>query len=179
MGQSPHTSSGVEESDLDSDITERMAIIEKAVRLQMTLGASHLQQVEMAPEAFGLTAASRPGLRSLRKQRNHALHHGLDAEPVSKDAHGPGQVEKLPTVPTPSPTLSATPASTPAPTTEHSEGSDGHDILDVSAAEKEKVSMLLNRTKGWLPNSPASPRKSSGVVVPSTTCLDAARQPSR
>ena len=62
------------DTDFESQILQRMAVIESAIRVQITLGASHLQQVEMAPEAFGLTAASRAPLRRLRLNRNSALH---------------------------------------------------------------------------------------------------------
>jgi len=60
--------------ELESDIEHRLQIVEKAIRLQMTLGATHLQQVEMAPESFGLSAAARGPLRRLRRSRNRALH---------------------------------------------------------------------------------------------------------
>ena len=62
------------DTEFESQILQRMAVIESAIRVQITLGASHLQQVEMAPEAFGLTAASRAPLRRLRLNRNSALH---------------------------------------------------------------------------------------------------------
>ena len=45
--------------------------------MQMTLGAIHLQQVEMAPESFGLSAAARGPVRRLRRGRNRALHSSL------------------------------------------------------------------------------------------------------
>ena len=51
-----------------------MEIVREAIRLQMTLGVTHLQQVEMAPESFGLSAAARGPLRKLRIRRNRALH---------------------------------------------------------------------------------------------------------
>ena len=42
--------------------------------MQDALGASHLQQVEVAPGSFGLSADVRPTIRALRKERNRALH---------------------------------------------------------------------------------------------------------
>ena len=54
-----------------------MAIVEEAIRLQVSTGATHLQQLEMAPEAFGLTAAVREPVRRLRRRRNGALHGAL------------------------------------------------------------------------------------------------------
>ena len=38
------------------------------------MGTSHLQQLEMAPIPFGLTAAARPAIKAIRKRRNAALH---------------------------------------------------------------------------------------------------------
>ena len=38
------------------------------------MGTSHLQEIEMAPRAFGLTAAARPAIRAIRQRRNAALH---------------------------------------------------------------------------------------------------------
>ena len=51
-----------------------MAIVEEAIRLQVPTGASHLQQLEMAPEAFGFTVAVREPVRRLRRWRSGALH---------------------------------------------------------------------------------------------------------
>ena len=53
---------------------QRLAIVEEAIRLQVATGATHLQQLEMTPEAFGLTAAVREPVRRLRRRRNGALH---------------------------------------------------------------------------------------------------------
>ena len=64
-------------TELESDIEHRLEIVEKAIRLQLTLGATHLQQVEMAPESFGLSAAARGPVRRLRRGRNRALHNSL------------------------------------------------------------------------------------------------------
>ena len=64
----------MQDADFEASILERMAVVEKAIRLQMSLGASHLQQVEMAPETFGLPATARTHVRNLRRKRNDALH---------------------------------------------------------------------------------------------------------
>ena len=51
-----------------------MEVIEEALRLQTAVGASHLQQVELDPAAFGLPVAARTPVRRLRRKRNRALH---------------------------------------------------------------------------------------------------------
>ena len=43
-------------------------------RLQDATGASHLQQLEVSPLAYGVASSARPAIRRLRRQRNHALH---------------------------------------------------------------------------------------------------------
>ena len=53
---------------------QRVAIVEEAIRLQVATGATHLQQLEMASEAYGLIAAVREPVRRLRRRRNGALH---------------------------------------------------------------------------------------------------------
>ena len=73
----PTTSLPTDLKELESDIEHRLEIVEKAIRLQLTLGATHLQQVEMAPESFGLSAAARGPVRTLRRGRNRALHSSL------------------------------------------------------------------------------------------------------
>ena len=60
---------------------ERLAIVEEAIRLQVSTGASHLQKIEMAPEAFGLPSAVRAPVRRLRRRRNEALHGELHDKP--------------------------------------------------------------------------------------------------
>ena len=56
------------------DLRERLAAVEAGPRLQVAVGTSHLQQLEMAPSAFGLIAAARPAIKAIRKRRNAALH---------------------------------------------------------------------------------------------------------
>ena len=56
---------------------QRLAIVEEAIRLQVATGATHLQQLEMASEAFGLIAAVREPVRRLRRRRSGALHGAL------------------------------------------------------------------------------------------------------
>ena len=58
----------------ETDIQQRMEVIEEALRLQTAVGASHLQQVELDPAAFGLPVAARTPVRRLRRKRNRALH---------------------------------------------------------------------------------------------------------
>ena len=72
-------------TDEHMDICERLTAVEAALRLQLAAGTSHLQEIEMAPGAFGLSAAARPAIKAIRKRRNAALH-----------VVGPGQVVKLP-----------------------------------------------------------------------------------
>ena len=61
----------------DSPIMQRLQVVEDSLRLQMSLGASHLQQVEKCPEAYGLPTSARAPVRALRRRRNKALH-GID-----------------------------------------------------------------------------------------------------
>ena len=58
----------------ETDIQQRMEVIEEALRFQTAVGASHLQQVELDPAAFGLPVAARTPVRRLRRKRNRALH---------------------------------------------------------------------------------------------------------
>ena len=65
--------------DLEAQVLKRLAVVEEAIRLQVATGATHLQQLEMTPEAYGLTAAVREPVRRLRRRRNGALHGALSA----------------------------------------------------------------------------------------------------
>ena len=56
------------------DLAQRMAAVEEALTLQLKVGTSHLQAIEMAPEKFGITNQARPGIKQIRKRRNWALH---------------------------------------------------------------------------------------------------------
>ena len=83
-------------TDVQMDICERLTAVEAALRLQLAAGTSHLQEIEMAPGAFGLSAAARPAIKAIRKRRNAALHvvgpgQDFDAE-RAKDTH---RAEKL------------------------------------------------------------------------------------
>ena len=49
-------------------------MVETALRLQDATGASHLQQLELNPLAYGVASSARPAIRRLRRQRNRALH---------------------------------------------------------------------------------------------------------
>ena len=60
---------------------DRLAIIEHTLRIQDITGATHLQQLEMNPEAFGMDRSSRPHVKRLRLRRNKALHGGLTSSP--------------------------------------------------------------------------------------------------
>ena len=53
---------------------DRLATIATTLRLQDATGTSHLQQLEMDPEAHGVAKSARPHIKSLRLQRNRALH---------------------------------------------------------------------------------------------------------
>ena len=67
---------------LELDIEKRLSIVERAIRLQMALGATHLQQIEKGPAAFGVPTNARSSVRQLRRERNRALH---GVEPRSSD----------------------------------------------------------------------------------------------
>ena len=56
------------------DLRKRLTAVETALRLQLAAGTSHLQEIEMAPSAFGLSADARPAIKAIRKRRNAALH---------------------------------------------------------------------------------------------------------
>ena len=47
--------------------------------MQHATGATHLQQLEMRPEAFGLNKSIRPHVKQLRHKRNKALHGVFNA----------------------------------------------------------------------------------------------------
>ena len=85
-------------SGLESDIEHRLSIVERAIRLQMALGATHLQQIEMDPAAFGVPSAARSSVRQLRRERNRALH-GVDpiASGRSSTDESSNSLEKLTT----------------------------------------------------------------------------------
>ena len=74
-------SRSVQDPAVEAQILERLAIVEEAIRLQVPTGASHLQKIEMAPEAFGLPSAVRAPVRRLRRRRNEALHGELHDKP--------------------------------------------------------------------------------------------------
>ena len=105
-------------SDQEDDIRQRLSVVEASLRVQHAVGASHLQQLELCPAAFGLSSSARPAVKSLRQKRNAALHcdfgpapcgvplidvtvdavgpTALTRTPVSAPVEGPGQVPKLP-----------------------------------------------------------------------------------
>ena len=72
---------------LETDIEKRLSIVERAIRLQMALGASHLQQIEMDPAAFGVPSSARSSVRQLRRDRNKALH-GVGEQPPRQRQSG-------------------------------------------------------------------------------------------
>ena len=73
-------------STATQSIGDRLATIATTLRIQDATGTSHLQQLEIDPEAFGVAKSSRPHIKSLRLQRNRALHgakHGGEPPPSS------------------------------------------------------------------------------------------------
>ena len=52
----------------------RLATIQTTLRIQDATGTTHLQQLEKDPEAYGVSKTARPNIKSLRLQRNRALH---------------------------------------------------------------------------------------------------------
>ena len=59
---------------IDEQVLQRLTVVEEAIRLQLRTGASHLQKIEMAPEAYGIPRSSRATVKKLRVDRNKALH---------------------------------------------------------------------------------------------------------
>ena len=57
-----------------NDMAQRMSAVEEALTLQLMVGTSHLQAIEMAPERYGLTNRARPEIKQIRQRRNWALH---------------------------------------------------------------------------------------------------------
>ena len=55
-------------------LAERLQAVEVALKLQLATGTSHLQAIEIAPQAFGLQADARAAVKKIRKRRNAALH---------------------------------------------------------------------------------------------------------
>ena len=58
----------------EESLSQRLSVVEATLRVQDATGASHLQQLEQHPQAFGLASSARPAIRRLRRQRNRALH---------------------------------------------------------------------------------------------------------
>ena len=67
------------------DLAERLEAVEAALKLQLEVGTSHLQAVEMTPHAFGLASSSRPAIKAIRKRRNAARDHWIDEPRVHGD----------------------------------------------------------------------------------------------
>ena len=61
-------------SSSPTPLHNRLATIEASLRLQDATGTSHLQQLEINPEAYGVAKSSRSHIKRLRLQRNRALH---------------------------------------------------------------------------------------------------------
>ena len=70
---------------------QRVAVVEASIRLQASLGVTHLQQVEQAPAAFGLPDAARTPVRALRRRRNQALHNMADTPSTTAPTECEGQ----------------------------------------------------------------------------------------
>ena len=86
---------------LAGSLHNRLATVEAALRLQDATGTSHLQQIEINPEAYGVAKSSRPHIKRLRLQRNRALHGAC------KQATKPALEEEI-ILPTPSSVRQAT-----------------------------------------------------------------------
>ena len=74
IGSSSACSTASSQAAIDEQVLQRLPVVEEAIRLQLRTGASHLQKIEMAPEAYGIPRSSRVTLRKLRVDRNKALH---------------------------------------------------------------------------------------------------------
>ena len=85
-------SQGDELSKLDDDIKQRLGVVGTALTLQKALGATHLQQVEQAPMAYGLPTAARTPVRRIRRLRNQALHQIEPTELNTDRADEQGQI---------------------------------------------------------------------------------------
>ena len=57
-----------------NSLKHRLSVVEATLRVQAATGASHLQQIEASPQAFGVASSARPAIRRLRRQRNQAFH---------------------------------------------------------------------------------------------------------
>ena len=69
-GKTGLTSAGDNGLSFEMDLSRRMKVVEESLRLQATLGVSHLQKAEMAPETDGLPPSARAPVRDLRRRRN-------------------------------------------------------------------------------------------------------------
>ena len=65
-------------------IAQRISVVEATLRVQDATGASHLQQIEQCPQAFGLESSVRPAIRRLRRKRNQALHGNIVSHRVAE-----------------------------------------------------------------------------------------------
>ena len=74
FGSSSACSTASSQAAIDEQVLQRLPVVEEAIRLQLRTGASHLQKIEMAPEAYGIPRSSRSTVRKLRVDRNKALH---------------------------------------------------------------------------------------------------------
>ena len=91
-------------SSSPTPLHNRLATIEASLRLQDATGTSHLQQLEINPEAYGVAKSSRSHIKRLRLQRNRALHGAtkpaekdiiLSTPPSARPATKPREVETM------------------------------------------------------------------------------------
>ena len=73
-GKTGPSSAGEDGLSFEMDLSRRMKVVEESLRLQATLGVSHLQKAEMAPETYGLPLSTWAPVRDLRRRQNRALH---------------------------------------------------------------------------------------------------------
>ena len=66
-------------------LSQRLAVVEAALRVQDATGVSHIPQLEINPMSYGITPTARPALRRLRRRRNEALHAMAYTDEPDKD----------------------------------------------------------------------------------------------
>ena len=148
-------------------LQKRLATVEASLRLQDATGASHLQQLEIDPEAYGLATTSRSHIKRLRLQRNRALHGA-----TTRTATKPRQLEtvfsKLSVAPKEEAVLSTPSPATPAPKPEDEETV----LLTPSSARPVTPPIQKKREEETMPSTPSvaapttQPKEEATPVTP-------------
>ena len=141
---------------------DRLATIATTLRLQDATGTSHLQQLEMDPEAHGVAKSARPHIKSLRHQRNRALHGGRGRPAADPSSHSASP----PRTATSNTSATTSGSETPSVTTKG----------NISAANSRPHSTAAGATRGSAVTATASHRRPCHEEVPDeiVNYLDAA-----